>query len=228
MSRFSTWLIAVSFALAGTTGVHANPVAIEDIRLRQVPHTRDVQITYVRYDSTFDLKGLTRDNQPIPAGWVSGTYRTNMGSGVVSSQARQACDCSVPVGQHLWAVANGDDRIAANLTVVADLSDLTIPDAGGSFDVLPWEQPDPVEFQGIDCAQVCLARSSDASLPPPGLDASAAAPGPDAGPAASLDAASLSTPGESGCSQGLSPFAFGSISVALVALAGLALRRRRG
>jgi len=206
----------------------ANPVAMEDIRLRQVPHTHPVQISYVRYDSDFNLTKITRDGTEFGPTWTGGTYNTNMGSGVSSQHALQTCDCDVPVGSHTWEVTNAGQGISGTLLVLADAPDLVPADAGNP-DAMPWEVPDPVELQGIDCAAKCSSVPADASTPLPGPDASEPPlPGPDAGepPLPGPDAGEPAKTG-GGCTQGLAPMAVGTLAAALLALGGLGLRRRR-
>jgi hypothetical protein len=103
--------------------------------------------------------------------------------------------------------------------VLADAPDLVPADAGNP-DAMPWEVPDPVELQGIDCAAKCSSVPADASTPLPGPDASEPPlPGPDAGepPLPGPDAGEPAKTG-GGCTQGLAPMAVGTLAAALLAL----------
>jgi hypothetical protein len=146
----------------------ANPIALEVVRARQVPGTHHVQITY-GVDGTKVQTPLStsRDGTKLGLAWHGQTgYTANTGSGLVSVNATQACDCDVPLGTHKYEVrfTSAMDGKETSLTVTVNvLANLPTPaDAGvPAGDMMPWDIPEPSEIQGLNCTQTCKAAKSD-------------------------------------------------------------------
>ncbi len=237
-----TRLTLFGLALALIPGAaSANPIATEVLRIRQVPGTLHVQITY-GYDA--DAGGApgepsktTRDGEGVALEWteMDGRYTANTGSGLAGVDATQACDCDVVVGTHRYEVTVGSDRVMM-ATVTVSQPGATYPmetdtydqaDAGDEdVEVYPWEIPEPTEIQGLDCAVACAGAGAEVAEELP-----VAEPEQDAGPTSQGDASDSGTAGtgvdvdDDSCaaSPGTTPWA---LLAALAALALLALRRR--
>lgn len=159
-------LIVTSQLVIFATPAFANPIAMEVVRAREVAGGH-VQLTY----------GVDGKSPPTPSATVTfgskstswkplaGGYRTNTGSGVRGVNAIQMCDCEVAIGQTLSykvTVASAYDgkpvTYTASLTTSGKYDPSPIappaePDAG----VMPWDIPDPIEVQGLDCAVECAS-----------------------------------------------------------------------
>lgn len=200
--------VAVVLVLSASVLARANPISVSVLRARQVPHTAHVQVTFgvdLMISADYAPTVLKRDGQVVTNAFpmTAVSFRTNTGSGVRETRAKQFCDCAVPVGKHdyelTYNVGQMPETLSASVNVVANLGDP--PDAGGPFDMLPWEIPDPTEIQGVDCAKTCGAAPADMGSPPPG---------------------------KIGCSIGSAGGAGGAGVLALVVMLGLLRRRRRG
>ena len=161
-------LILASQGLLFAASAYANPIATEAARIREVPGPH-VQLTYA-------VDGKVPQTPSIPAifgskstPWKAASYRSNTGSGVRALNGIQMCDCNVPLGQPLvyeFSVASTPGGRSIDLSLVvtptgngkydASVVDATPSDAGDAG-VMPWDIPDPVEIQGIDCAAECTA-----------------------------------------------------------------------
>lgn len=151
--------VVATFALAATPAL-ANPIMGDVLIARQTPHTHSVQITLGRDTAVGDLDeptSVTRDGAPLEVDWVTmdDPYETNTGSGLTDVDATQFCDCDLAVGEHTWEVKlpNYNWAFTVTLEVVEDQPDYEEVDPGP--DPYPWDIPDPVEMQGIDCAATC-------------------------------------------------------------------------
>jgi hypothetical protein len=166
--------------VAGTalfaSAAFANPFATEVLRARTVagPH---VQLTY-GMDSGYNPMGapLAPPSRVTTYGtaktaWTSNLiyYRTNTGSGLVSVQAIQMCDCHVPPDTNLAyeiTVTNVQDGKPIKLMATSSSREPSAPPAStnieGDSGVPLWEIPDPVEVQGIDCGTACAAATQAA------------------------------------------------------------------
>ena len=165
MNRLSQLVVASQFVLLATPAF-ANPIALEVVRAREVAGGH-VQLTYGVDGKTpaTPSDAVTFGTKSTPWTALAGGYSTNTGSGVKGVNAIQMCDCDVPVGQSLGyklTVASGYDGKTVTLTTSLTTSgnyDASVisppvqPDGG----VLPWDIPDPVEVQGLDCAVECSA-----------------------------------------------------------------------
>lgn len=160
VSCLSAWLWA---APAG-----ANPVSWYVFRARQTASTH-VQVTYgVDTNATSGVatapSEITRDGTALTVEWTKGTYSGNTGSGLVSLQAFQFCDCSVSQGKHDYAIkvtySGKEQTLTTGLTVE---STPPIPaDMGVGRDLMNWDIPEP-PAQGLDCAKACAAPAGDTS-----------------------------------------------------------------
>lgn len=148
----------------------ANPVVDMIVRVRQVPSTRHVQITWAQAQKKPGLVTPTqvaRDGEPLYLKFVpmEADYQGNPGSGIWSLLATQTCDCDVELGPHIWTLAapSQDWKGKASLEVVADMPEPPVDAGGGeagadaSASTSPWNIPEPAQMQGIDCAQACAA-----------------------------------------------------------------------
>lgn len=151
----------------------ANPVGCNKLILRQVPETTHVQITWVAMcKDEFKMTGLKRDGVLLEPQWISiSGYLTNMGSGLWQVYTNQTCDCNVGVGKHKYvADAEGyeDEKLVfdQSIAVVKNLAPIEVSESlddqaarsvkneeadGGE----PWDEPDPLYFQGLDCTVAC-------------------------------------------------------------------------
>jgi MYXO-CTERM domain-containing protein len=164
-------LVLASQGILFAASAYANPYATELARIREVPGPH-VQLTYAVEMSK------TPQTPSVPVGfgsrltpWKTATsYQANSGSGVRPLNAIQMCDCNVPLGQNLVyklsAVRPYDGKsVEYTLTVTptgTGVYDASVIDAtSGAGDagptVMPWDIPDPVEIQGLDCTAECNA-----------------------------------------------------------------------
>lgn len=214
-------LVILGATLIGTPA-GANPMTDRVLRVQQVPQTHHVQVSYGVDTSVATFENPTslhRDSTALSPTWTTTTgFTANTGSGLATLSAAQWCDCNVPTGAHTYAVAvTGSGTLQAELTVVASLA--YPADAGVvSPDADPWDIPEPVDLQGLDCNTACGGTGTpDAGV----VDAGSGTP--DAGTDPPKD--------DGGCS-----LVGGSVGIPLVGLwAGLSLlmlvvitfRRRR-
>jgi hypothetical protein len=85
----------------------ANPVSCERLIARQVPETRDVQITWIESCSSEDVRvsKFTKDGSALHPDWIAFSgYSANMGSGVSKMDSIQTCDYDVKVGEHKYVI----------------------------------------------------------------------------------------------------------------------------
>ncbi|MDY0004758.1 MAG: hypothetical protein RBU30_25905 [Polyangia bacterium] len=174
-------LLAAAVCLFSILGpsAWANPITDRVLRVQQVPHTQHVQVSYGVDTSvtTFaNPSSLSRDTTDLSATWTSYSgFTANTGSGLATLQAAQWCDCNAPIGAHTYTAVATGGSLQAELTVVANLE--YPADAGVvSPDADPWDIPEPVDIQGLDCNASCGGTAPDAGTPPPD-----AAVTPDAG-----------------------------------------------
>ncbi len=182
MTSARTLLGCLFVALLLPLPAFANPIATHVLRVRQVPSTLHVQVTFgadmvFGGDSFKAPAETTRDGQAIEPHWVglTGGYTANTGSGLTDVSAVQFCDCSVSEGEHTYSVKPppSDYELTASVTVAADFEGPTStdpPDAHGDgsrdVEVLPWDIPEPTEIQGLDCVASCAgAAGEDAGGP---------------------------------------------------------------
>jgi hypothetical protein len=162
-------LLAFAAATVSTPAL-ANPVLAEMLRARQIPHTQHVQVTYARmYSSDAASAGpLSRDTTALGRTWMPFAAGVNLngGSGVQKyATALQICDCDVPIGSHSYSAlpSYGTYAMTVNVTVVDNMGE---PDAAVvKPDAMPWDIPDPVEIQGIDCVKWCASAADSGTTP---------------------------------------------------------------
>jgi MYXO-CTERM domain-containing protein len=139
----------------------ANPMATEGLRARQAYDTQHVQLSFFTVATTGPTK-VERDGKELTVTWVKKSISLNTGSGVTSVEAYQICDCSPGLGQHSYTVYGGGaqpTQLDSKVTVVASYPTPGKLDAGvPATDLSPWDEPDPVEMQGLDCVSACTAK----------------------------------------------------------------------
>lgn len=160
MKRVWPYWLGMTLYAAGANG---NPIASEMIRVRQVPNTLHVQITYgtAASDGT-PVDSATRDGAPLAGDWTKiDSFAMNLGSGVRNVSGYQRCDCNLSVGAHEYRVQvqnpNGT-TLRASITVAADYSGPTTQPPVGATEaggMAPWDEPEPTEMQGLDCTVWC-------------------------------------------------------------------------
>jgi uncharacterized protein (TIGR03382 family) len=170
-------LLVASQILILAAPAFANPYAREVLRAREVPGTSgqsNVQLTYGVDGKTPQAPTdvVTFGTKTTPWKLAASGYNTNTGSGVRYVSAIQMCDCGVTIGQSLEYKITGvsaysstsELSLTARLTTTGvyptatpDSSTDDGLDAGEEPDVLPWNVPDPVEIQGLDCTAECVA-----------------------------------------------------------------------
>jgi hypothetical protein len=226
-------LLVLSWLTAPAVG-WANPLATEVFRVRQVPQSRHVQVTYgidpsMTSGELATPSQLTRDDAALTGEWVpaESLFSANTGSGLVGTKATQTCDCDVPAGEHSYAIqvtspAGSDLTLEASLVVEEELP--VAKDAGvPAGDVNPWDIPEPSEIQGLDCVSWC-ASGPKADAPVTTHDAEV--PTPDAG--ASVEAGpTVPEKDDSGCALAGSSSAAGTPIALLVIGVVLTVLRRR-
>ncbi len=238
-----TTMIAVfSLSLLVSGDLFANPIATESLRLRQVPNSTHVQVTWAVMEGEGGIKPtvneISRDGAVLTGSWHElDDFTANTGSGLTSQPATQFCDCDVAVGSHdyvIKAVTYYDGRENTRTVTFVVEENLTQPHDAGvpGPDTNPWEIPEPTEIQGLDCLTECKVVedggvvSTEAGDPAPDL---ASAVQKDAGPTFQKDASATGekeSEDESGCAITGTARLEGSF-ILLLALGFLALRRRR-
>ncbi len=208
-------------AVLGGSQAAANPVSLDAFRLRQVPGTQHVPVTYaVSTDAGgggTTINGLQKDGAPLAVSWTDvGSFRANTGSGLEPLNGWQTCDCDVELGQHSYAVEvqggacfGGPCSPDSSVNVVADLSPPNEADAGAVE--LPWNIPEPAALQGLDCVATCAGTGHPEPMP----DSGGAA---DAGGGADPGAApTVTDDDDSGCSagRGLAPWLWATLMLLL-------------
>jgi MYXO-CTERM domain-containing protein len=158
-------LVLASHGVLFAANAYANPIMMEVARLREVPGPH-IQLTYA-VDS-----GKTPAAPSVPAifgskgtPWKTAPYRANTGSGVRLLNGIQMCDCNVPLGNALvykFSVASAYDGKNNDYSLAVTPTGTGKYDAGVETSpldasVMPWDIPDPVEIQGIDCTAECTA-----------------------------------------------------------------------
>ena len=171
-------LVLASQGILFAASAHANPIAFEVARIREVPGPH-VQLTYaVETTKTPQTPSSPASHGSKSTPWKTAPYRANTGSGVRSLNGIQMCDCNVPLGQSLvykFSVAGAYDGKNVDFSLAVTPTGTGRYDAGvetPAIDagVMPWDIPDPVEIQGIDCAAECASTQTlDAGVGP--LDA---------------------------------------------------------
>jgi hypothetical protein len=169
----------------------ANPVSCEIFRAQQPPNSTHVQLSLVdQCDQNIEIRSLTRDGTTLNTDWqpIDG-FTANMGSGLDTAPARQFCDCDLPVGSHTFKLSfriksdgeTYDGTFVDTIDVLstadmnAQTADTEIPDAGEmDSEMMPWDEPEPQEIQGIDCIAACKTGG-------PGTEEGAAATGEKSG-----------------------------------------------
>ena len=251
MNRPAQIIVASQLVILATPAF-ANPIALEVVRAREVPGSH-VQLTYGVDGKTpaTPSNTTTFGSKSTPWKAPAGTYQTNTGSGVRGVNAIQMCDCGVPVGQKLGyqiTVASAYDgrtvTLTASLTTSGKYDASIAPsssvdggyDAGSPPDVLPWEIPDPVEVQGLDCTVECAAIGPQGTGGAPGTGGAQGTGGaPGTGGAQGTGGATTTVtteptvqPGGGGCSmiQGGQPTSL-FLLVLGIGLAISATRKRR-
>lgn len=158
--------------VAGAAGsAAANPMSLEVVRARQVPETHHVQVTY-GVDADAGVMPLAtptavfRDGVELEVVFVEmdGSYTTNTGSGLAGVEATQFCDCDLEPGTYKYELEIPEHDWLYPATVVVEAGATRTepvpprPDAGSEesdTEPYPWEIPDPVEIQGLDCVASC-------------------------------------------------------------------------
>lgn len=172
--RRSVFTIFAVLLLGSPAG--ANPVTDRVLRVQQVPHTQHVQVSYAveSFVTPTTPTTLHRNSTVLSPTWTTFSgFSTNTGSGLTDLSASQWCDCNVPLGFYTYSAASqGGGTLQGEVTVVADLE--YPADAGVvAPDAEPWDIPEPVGIQGLDCSQACSTGTPDAGVPDAGA--------PDAG-----------------------------------------------
>jgi hypothetical protein len=159
-------LILASVLLASP--VLANPIATEALKVRAVPGPH-VQLTYAVEGRTPQppLNVVTFGTKSTPWKALDGSFNTNTGSGIRALNAVQMCDCNVAIGQTLaYQFTLDSSRGPYTVSISFGKYDASVtPPPSVDSGVKPWEIPDPIEIQGLDCAVEC------SSVVPQGLDA---------------------------------------------------------
>jgi hypothetical protein len=161
-----TKLVLAGPAVLIATSASANPVMSELARIREVPGPH-VQLTYA-------VDGSSGKSPKIPSAaetfgtkstpWKAASYSANTGSGIRGLLAVQRCDCFVPMGQSLvYNIVVSSEYDGKNITYKLGVTTTGTYDAGTPKPLPegdaghPWDIPDPVEIQGIDCTVECAA-----------------------------------------------------------------------
>jgi MYXO-CTERM domain-containing protein len=247
VSLFRSCLCATALILVGADAL-ANPYANQVLRTRVVPGPH-VQLTYAKVGANLegmlsDIVGMGSPYGVKQTSWrFGGSYRANTGSGVVGLYSIQRCDCYVPKGpltyrltvQAYLAVPEPPNMTLTSTATVSDSFDAAVHPEGWGLDGGRWDEPEPMEIQGLDCTVACVTDEPDASADAPMTTISdAPAVSIDAaGPVAMVDArtsapepSNTESQGSKGCSISLRAPSSGLPLLALLAF--LAWRRRRG
>ncbi|PIE17631.1 MAG: hypothetical protein CSA65_08385 [Proteobacteria bacterium] len=152
-----------------STSALANPIVTEGVRIRQTYDTQHVQLSVFFGDlsSTKAPVKVERDGQELSVSWVENHISLNTGSGVESVKAYQICDCTPGLGEHQYIVSltGGKTTLKGKVTVVPNYPTPNKLDAGvPATDLSPWDEPEPLEMQGLDCMSACSAKQ-DAGTP---------------------------------------------------------------
>jgi hypothetical protein len=174
MANRTCFLAFVALSTAALPA-RANPIVSEALEARQIPHTKHVQLTYANMAEVPKSVPLSRDGTALSSVWSPlASYTFNAGSGLTSYGAIQSCDCNVAAGSHSYVIrvengATDQHDLSTALTVVEELD---APKDAGPVppDAMPWEIPDPVEVQGLDCADACAHPSAAGSAGSKGKD----------------------------------------------------------
>jgi MYXO-CTERM domain-containing protein len=229
------WIPTFLLAAAWPGVAGANPVSAERLVVRQVPATTHVQVT-VAYDTAYAsdsaVVSATRDGTQLDGTWAAASvYQTNMGSGVVSVAGHQYCDCNVPTGSHNYAVITSGANGYSYERTLEVVEHYTLPEAtGGGGYMGAWQEPDPIEVQGIDCVAHCNEATDSGGEAGPSVSltgAAGAAASTGGGPSEAHGDAETVDSGRSveGCHVAPGP-AGGSGSATWLLLGVLLLRRR--
>jgi len=216
-------LLALVLVASWPTAAAANPISAERLVVRQVPETTHVQIT-VAYDPQFAadsaVVSATRDGSDLGGSWAAAAgYETNMGSGVVAVAGYQYCDCNLALGSHAYNVTTSGENGCSYDRTIEVVEDYELPEAtGGQGGYMGgWEEPDPIEMQGIDCVTHCNGASDG-----DGVGGNATSTG-----GGTVDEAEKADgDSDNGCAIGRGP-ASGRSSAPWLLLGALLLRRRR-
>jgi len=234
-------LLALAAALPASSAL-ANPIAVDVLRVRQVPSTRHVQLTFGHDSSVGEAMPtpgvVKRDGVVIDVTWVDMDtgYTANTGSGLTSVDATQFCDCDVDPGAHTYSVAiDGQSWDLSGSVTVTEAAFVPRQEDAGSTDddadVYPWEIPEPTAIQGLDCNVRCQGTVAEpiAEEEPDVISGEDTATTSDTGatsdtgiPGSTDTDTNLN--GGGGCDAGGGPVA---LLLALGALLALALLRRR-
>lgn len=216
-------LVAVCGAMMIWSSVAwANPMATEGLRARQAYETQHVQLSFFTMATTGPTK-VERDGKELSVTWVKQSISLNTGSGVTGVGAYQICDCSPGVGQHSYTVyykggGGQSSQLESKVTVVASYPTPGKLDAGvPATDLSPWDEPEPLEMQGLDCASACNAKQDAGIVADSGTT-------PDIGVAKDSGVVKGDTD-DSGCSVGLGGGGLGLLALLALGVIG-ALRRR--
>jgi hypothetical protein len=166
-------LLLAAALLLPTTRTSANPISSDALRLRQVPTTRHVQITFGVDTAVETLRTpleARRDGALLKGGWTTAKagFTANTGSGLMTLDATQICDCDVGAGTHEYTLTlerefQGKKQTytrSAKITVEKNYNPAL--DAGTpKGDVQPWEIPEPSKIQGLDCKSACSGVAPD-------------------------------------------------------------------
>ena len=169
---FSGILVGMIAAAGSATG---NPISCEAFRVRQVPNSTHVQITFANICSPHqDIESLSRDSDPLDPDWEPfDDYTANLGSGLTTVPADQTCDCDVALGDHRYEITLADMSMALSVTVVdpqtmstdETASDESTEGESDTEEVMPWDIPEPEEIQGLDCNAACDSGGPSTRFP---------------------------------------------------------------
>lgn len=236
----TTLMALCTLSLLITGDLMANPISTESLRIRQVPDSTHVQVTWAVMENEGAVKPtvneISRDGAVLTDSWHElAAFTANTGSGLTSEPATQYCDCDVSVGSHEYVVKavgyfEGKEVTRTVTFMVMENQGSPKPQDAGvpAGDMSPWDIPEPTEIQGLDCLTECKVVA-DAG----GVSKDAAGPTPkDAGPATQKDANTeepevKKAEDDGGCSISGAQGGTGSILL-LLALGLMIFRRRRG
>jgi MYXO-CTERM domain-containing protein len=230
-------LFCVLMALGLLLGpaARANPVSSQVLRLRQVPKTTHVQVTYGTMHNDLPTE-VTRDGTALKVSWTKlASFSANTGSGVTSIAAQQFCDCNVALGNHTYTLKLSQGYMGTLTGTISVVQNYELPpptDMGVGKDLMPWDEPEPTALQGLDCTKACAAPTGDGPQPKAdGPQPKADGPQPKAdGPQVKADAGPpiLNPPKEDdGCSTGGQPAGTNLLLLGAALLLGCLLVRRR-
>ena len=229
-----TRLTLLSAVLMAASPAWANPMAVEVLRLRQLPNSRHVQVTFAVDTSAGKMQQpsyVSRDGQKLTGAWKASPFTTNTGSGLRGTSSQQFCDCNVGAGLHTYEIgvktSYGAGKMTGKITVGASTPPTKL-DAGAAGDLAPWHIPDPTGVQGWDCRKTCSSTPQQDTGGSAKLDKGGSVK-LDAKSAGQKDAAVIAPPDkdkeDSGCSMSGRGTPAGLMTLALLAFA--LIRRRR-